>query len=333
MIMNEKITVWGIHNTSNEASLLQNKIIAIGWHKMGDLSQIKADRDSYYKAYNKIYPSKSKQSIAGSAGQLFRFVNEAKIGDYVVYPTKFNRMINIGQIESEYFFDNAESEYPQKRKVRWLKSLPRESFSQGALYEIGSFLTFFQVRHYADEFINAIYTEKKSNDNLIGDSNIFATSEAILESTKDYILEKLRKNFKGYELENVVADLLNAMGYRTKVSPHGGDNGKDIIAYKDELPPRIIVQVKSQDGNITESTVQSLKGTMDEGDYGLFVTLSDYAKNAKNYLVKHPIIKSINGSELVDLILKYYDDMPERFKDVIKLRKVFIPVVDVEEEE
>lgn len=72
---------------------------------------------------------------------------------------------------------------------------------------------------------------------------------------------------------------------------------------------------------------------MDEGDYGLFVTLSDYAKNAKAYLEKHPIIKSINGSELVDLILKYYDDMSEKFKDTIKLKKVFIPVVDVEEQE
>ena len=87
------------------------------------------------------------------------------------------------------------------------------------MYEIGSFLTFFQVRHYADEFINAIYAEKRSNDNLISDSNIFATSETILESTKDYILGELRKNFKGYELQNVVADLLNAMGYRKKVSP------------------------------------------------------------------------------------------------------------------
>lgn len=72
---------------------------------------------------------------------------------------------------------------------------------------------------------------------------------------------------------------------------------------------------------------------MDEGDYGLFVTLSDYAKNAKTYLEKHPIIKSINGSELVDLILKYYDGMSEKFKDIIKLKKVFIPVVDVEEQE
>lgn len=329
--MDKKITVWGIHNTNNENLLLQDGVIAIGWHEMGNLSKIDTDRESYYKAYNKIYPNKSKQSIAGSAGQLFRFVNEAKIGDYVVYPTKFNRMINIGQIEGEYFFDSRETEYSQKRKVKWLKELPREKFSQGALYEIGSFLSFFQIRHYADEFVNALYNGKKIKDNQESDDNVFATSETILESTKDYILKELNKNFKGYELENVVADLLNAMGYRTKISSHGGDNGKDIIAYKDELPSRIIVQVKSQNDNITESMVQSLKGTMDEGDYGLFVTLSDYAKNAKIYLEKHPIIKSINGSEFVDLILKYYDDMSEKFKDIIKLKKVFIPVIEVEE--
>lgn len=141
-------------------------------------------------------------------------------------------------------------------------------------------------------------------------------------------MRELNKNYKGYDLEDIVADLLNAMGYRTKISPHGGDNGKDIIAYKDELPPRIIVQVKSKEGNVTESTVQALKG---EGDYGLFVTLSDYSKNAKKYLEKHSIIKSINGSELVDLILKYYDDMPDEFKNVIKLKKVFIPIIETEE--
>ena len=54
--------------------------------------------------------------------------------------------------------------------------------------------------------------------------------------------------------------------------------------YKDELPPRILVQVKSQDGDIRETTIQSLKGAMREGDYGLFVTLSNYTKNAKNIL-------------------------------------------------
>ena len=328
---NTEIRVWGIHNTNNENLLLQDNVIAIGWSAMGDLSKIKSDRESYYKAYDKVYPNKSKQSIAGSAGQLFRFVNEAKVGDYVVYPTKYNRMINIGQIEGEYFFDDKEPEYNQKRKVKWLKEIPRANFSQGALYEIGSFLSFFKVKHYADEFINAIHKKNNVTDNQEDEENTIATYETILESTKDYILNKLNKNFKGYELENVIADLLNAMGYRIKLSPHGGDNGRDIIAYKDELPPRIIVQVKSQNGNITESTVQSLKGTMEEGDYGLFVTLSDYAKNAKIYLEKHPIIKSINGSELADLILKYYDNMSDEFKDVIKLKKVFIPEIETEE--
>lgn len=329
--MNDEIVVWGVHNKNNENLLLHDKVIAIGWGDMGDLSEIKPDRESYYKAYDKVYPNKSKQSIAGSAGQLFRFVNEAKIGDYVVYPTKFNRMVNIGRIEGEYFFDSKEEGYKQKRKVKWLKELPRSEFSQGALYEIGSFLSFFKVKHYADEFINAINNKKNIIDIQESEENVIATYETILESTKDYILKELNRNFKGYKLEEVVADLLNAMGYITKVSAHGGDNGKDIIVYKDELPPRIIVQVKSQNENVTESTVQSLKGTIDEGGYGLFVTLSDYTKNAKIYLENHPMIKSINGSELVDLILKYYDDMSDEFKDVIKLKRVFIPVVESDE--
>ncbi len=48
------------------------------------------------------------------------------------------------------------------------------------------------------------------------------------------------------------------MGYHTTVSPHGGDSGIDITAYKDELPPRILVQVKSQDSDITKKLLSSL---------------------------------------------------------------------------
>ena len=66
---------------------------------------------------------------------------------------------------------------------------------------------------------------------------------------------------------------------------------------------------------------------MREGDYGLFVTLSDYTKNARKYLDNTPIIRGINGAELVDLILKYYDNLSEIYKKIIPLKKVFIPVV------
>lgn len=100
----------------------------------------------------------------------------------------------------------------------------------------------------------------------------------------------------------------------------------DITAYKDELPPRILVQVKSQNIDIKEETMQSLKGAMREGDYGLFVTLSNYTKNAQKYLNSTPIIRGINGSELVDLILKYYDNLSEKYKKIIPLKQVYIPV-------
>ena len=86
------------------------------------------------------------------------------------------------------------------------------------------------------------------------------------------------------------------------------------------------MQVKSQDSDIKETTIQSLKGAMREGDYGLFVTLSSYTKNAQKYLDSTPIIRGINGSELVELVLKYYDLLDEKYRKMIPLKLVYIPV-------
>lgn len=88
--------------------------------------------------------------------------------------------------------------------------------------------------------------------------SVAATADEIIESTRDFILKELSKNLKGYDLEEFVADLLRAMGYRCTVSPHGGDSGIDITAYKDELPPRILVQVKSQDSSISKRQPSNL---------------------------------------------------------------------------
>ncbi len=84
--------------------------------------------------------------------------------------------------------------------------------------------------------------------------------------------------------------------------------------------------MKSQDSDIRETTIQSLKGAMREGDYGVFVTLSDYTKNAQRYLDSTPIIRGINGTDLVDLILKYYGQLSEKYRKMIPLKMVYIPV-------
>ena len=312
---NEEKRIWGIH-TRDENLFLKNNTIGIGWCEMGDLRLIKGTRDDFKERYAQTYPDAKKGNIASGAGMLYRFCYEVQIGDYVVFPSKSNHQVNLGVVEGDYVYDSSQVEYVQTRKVKWLKHLPRTAFSQGALYEIGSAMSFFSVKNYGDE-----YLATDSEDESVG-----ATAEDIIESTRDFILKELRRQLKGYDLEQFVADLLRAMGYRTIISPQGGDSGIDITAYKDELPPRILVQVKSQDGDIKETTIQSLKGAMREGDYGLFVTLSNYTKNAQKYLDNTPIIRGINGTELVELILKYYADLSEKYRKMIPLKMVYIPV-------
>lgn len=322
--MADEIRMWGIH-TKDDSLFLNGNVIAIGWREMGDLSALAPTRDAFRDKYVDVYPDAKKGSIGTGVGMLYRFLYEIQVGDYIVFPSKIDRMINIGKVEGDYQFVSDAVEYVQQRKVRWLKHLPRTAFSQGALYEVGSALTLFAVKNYPDEFLHALEKGFRKTPQEI-DESVGPTADDIIESTKDFILKEISRQLKGYDLEEFVADLLRAMGYRTTVSPRGGDSGIDITAYKDELPPRILVQVKSQDGDIKEATIQSLKGAMREGDYGLFITLSNYTKNAKKYLDNTPIIRGINGTELVELVLKYYDSLSEQYRKMIPLEKVYIPI-------
>ena len=318
--------LWGIH-TQDDNLFLKHGTIAIGWREMGDLDDIENNREAFKAKYQLVYPEAKKGSIPTGSGMLYRFCHEVQIGDYIVFPSKSDRMVNIGEVTGDYIYDASQPEYVQTRTVKWLKNVPRTAFTQGALYEIGSAMSFFAVKNYADEFLAALEKGFKHTASSAGeDPTVGATAEDIIESTKDFVLKELSRNLKGYALEEFVANLLQAMGYRTTVSPQGGDSGIDITAYKDELPPRILVQVKSQDSDIKETTIQSLKGAMREGDYGLFVTLSNYTKNAQKYLDSTPIIRGINGTELVDLILKYYEDLDEKYQKMIPLKMVYIPV-------
>lgn len=318
--------VWGIHSEDDRLFLDKN-IIGIGWNELGNLRNIKKSIDDFKDALYKEYTDAKPRAISNYSSMLYRFTYEMKMGDYVIFPSKKDRMINIGKIKSDYEYNKDIGMYHNIRKVEWLKHIPRTSFSQGALYEAGSALTLFSVKNYADEFLSSLdenFPLSVTDDS--DDESIATTAEDIMQNTKDFILKELSRQLKGYPLESLVADLLNAMGYRTVVSPPGGDRGIDIIAYKDELPPRIAVQVKSQDAPISETLLQSLKGAMMPGDYGLFVALSAYTENAKKFLEVNPIIRGISGVELAELILRYYEQMSEKYQQMIPLKKVYIPV-------
>ena len=80
--------------------------------------------------------------------------------------------------------------YVQQRKVKWLKHLPRTAFSQGALYELGSALSFFLLKNYADEYLQALDKGFKPTAAMAEPGEtIAATAEDIVESTRDFVLK------------------------------------------------------------------------------------------------------------------------------------------------
>lgn len=327
-----EVTLWGIHagRTGQAHELFMSEgLIALGWNAMPDLSTIPADREAYKAEVRTAYPDMKDGAVPGSAGQLFRFVNEMAVGDLVAYPSKTDRQIHLGRIEGDYFHvPSPTHEYAQRRKVSWLKTVPRTQFSQGALYEIGSALSFFQIKNYADEFLAVIEGQDTPPGVEDDDPTVALVAEEIESTTRDFVVKQLAKELKGHPFERFVANLLEAMGYRTRVSPEGSDGGVDIVAYRDELgiePPIIKVQVKSGEGSVGEPEVSQLFGKVADGEYGLFVTLGSFSAPAKRFATSKANLRLVGAEELVRLTLEYYDQLDAKYKGILPLRSVFIP--------
>lgn len=324
-------TLWGIHGGrlgKADTLFLKQNCIAIGWDKLGDVSPIGADREALKERLAETYPKAKPGAIPVHAGQLYKFITEIQPGDLVVYPSKIDRQIHIGKVGSAHRYDpSLNPEYPNLRDVEWLGEFPRTRFSQGALYEIGSALTLFQVKNYADEFLAALAGEAPTPADRDEEAAAIVAAE-IEATTRDYVLKRLAREAKGYLLEHFVAHLLEAMGYKTRVTPVGTDAGIDIIAHKDDLgfePPIIKVQVKSTEGSVGDPIVSALYGKVGNGEFGLLVTLGTFTPAAKNFARGKSNLRLIDGDELVDLIFDYYEQFDSKYKGLLPLKHVYVP--------
>lgn len=326
--------LWGIHagKTGDADTLfLKKSCVAVGWTKMGDLTSLKPDRDAFKARVAEVYPEKKPGAIPNNAGQLFRFVHEMKLGDIVVYPSKRDRKVHLGRVESDYTYDpKTEPGYPHVGTVKWLREIPRTQFSQGALYEIGSAMSLFLVKNFADEFRVALEGKSAPMPPVAQDESVAAVAEDIEETTRDFVLKRLAQELKGHPFAELVSHLLNTMGYRTRVSPEGPDGGIDIVAHKDELgfePPIVKVQVKSTEGSTGDPIVSALYGKVGAGEFGLLVTLGTFTAQARNFAKSKSNLRLIDGSELAALIFQHYEQFDSRYKGLLPLRRVYVPEV------
>lgn len=322
-------SLWGIHaGRTGEASplFLKSDVVALGWERIGDLRVFQDTREAFREAVSVAYPEKP-AAVPLNAGQLFRFVHEMKIGDWVIFPDRTTRLIHIGQVQSEYHHSQKNSAYPHQRSVKWQqKPFNRTHFSQGALHEIGAAMSFFQVRNYADEFRAAILGKDFTVTPITADESIATVTEDTEDTTRDFILKTLAQDLKGEPLEGFIKHLLECMGYHVRYAKKN-EPSIDLIAHKDSLgvePPIIKIQVKSGEGTVSHADVSALRGALST-EYGLFVTLGNYSIDSRRFERAQSNFRLIDGSELVDLILEHYENFNSKYKGILPLRRMYVP--------
>jgi len=319
----------------------ENGFVAIGFDFFGDLSEFK-NRDGMKKFYAGADPNANKWRIANRVGQLWRFSKEINDGDFVLSPDRDEPIIHVGKIIGDYRYDpnNLDGQYRHIRDVKWIVDLRRTAISQGALYEIGALMTVFKVSTHQDEIVtvisDAVGDKPRPEQDIpaVGDEEEGIDADRVTELTTDFVLKRLEKYYKGIPLDGLTANLMEAMGYKTRHRDRPGpDGGKDVIAHPDEFgfhSPVIRIEVKSHIGQAGGPAVQKLIGGMNSGEFALFISLAGFNQEAKMAAAGRGNVRLIDGPEFVKLLYAYYDRLDAEHKSRIPLQRVFAP--DIGEE-
>lgn len=94
--------------------------VAVGWEQLGDLSDIKYNRESKENLRSLMqshYPN-TPQAVGRQTQQLFNFVTVLREGDLVL-PSDGKRVLGIGRVAGGYAFEPT-SDAPHRRPVEWI---------------------------------------------------------------------------------------------------------------------------------------------------------------------------------------------------------------------
>lgn len=141
-------------------------------------------------------------------------------------------------------------------------------------------------------------------------------------------IERFLESMEPYELQDLVADLLKAMGYHiTWVAPRGKDGGVDIMAHSDPLgtkQPRIKVQVKRRGDRINVDGLRAFMAIVNDHDVGIFVSLGGFTRDAEDY-VRNQERRQVTLIDLTRLVELWIEHWP-RLSDTARRRLPLTPI-------
>lgn len=314
-------------------SWLERGVIGISWDFDGaDIAAM--DREQIRAAYGQAHPSDSKGKVAAGVGQVYRFAHDMTTDSTVVMYDPESRLYHLGDITGPCVAVCDMDGVTYTRDVKWGETAPRDVLSPSSKNSLGGIQTIFAV---SDEVMADLMNAAKdksvvpSNDSAIDDNNA-TNDEETLAATYDNGIEliKDRVNQLDWEdMERLVAGLLKAMGYCTRVMPKGPDGGRDVVASPDALgleSPRIVAEVKHRKGAMGAPAVRAFIGGLRAGDRGLYVSTGGFTKEARYEADRANIpVRLLDMDAFVRHYVEIYDKTDDDTRSILPLTRIWWP--------
>jgi restriction system protein len=219
------------------------------------------------------------------------------------------------------------------RKVEWLKELDRDQISIPTKNTLGAISTLFLISEKPAYELTQLLLGKQPVEPSLVDASDDTNEDDLLRDlqarSREFIKDRLDK-LEWDQMQEVVAGMLRAMGYKTRVSPAGPDRGKDIVASPDGFgfeSPRIVVEVKHRNAPMGADAIRSFLGGRHKDDKGLYVSTGGFSKDAHYEAERASIrVTLMDLDGLVDGVLEHYEKMDGDVRALIPLTKVYWPI-------
>lgn len=296
-------------------------------------------REAIAQELRKLSPERKDGQVLNMAAQLHRFHEEIQIGDDVVTYDPEHRRYVLGRVASAAAFVPSNDHPTYRRKIGWTHRVDRDQLSVDTKNTLGSTLTLFRPNDSAATelrqrrvALDAPATQPPAETGVevpdaVGLEEIGAAME---EKARDFIEDRIAR-LDPYEMQELVAGILRAMGYKSRVSPPGPDGGHDIFASPDGLgleEPRIFVEVKHRTGTpIGAPWIRSFLGGRRPGDRCLYVSTGGFTKDAKSEAQRASVpLTLVDLGQLRELLVDFYDKVDQETKQLVPLKRLYWPI-------
>ena len=307
-------------------------VAALGWNQLAPYAKPGVDRQQLIALYQEEEPEAKQGTVVSGASQVWRFVNEIQDGDWIVTYTPANRLYSIGKVTgpAEHHPEWSEQGMPLARKVQWqAQELPRDSLGASTKNSLGSTLTLFEVPSNAATDVLDVLKGKPAPAIEDEASEVIADPLAHIESQAVERIKDQVNKLEWDDMQELVAGILRAMGYKTQVSPPGSDRGKDIVASPDGFGfehPRIVVEVKHRKGQMGSQDIRSFLGGRHKDDRGLYVSTGGFTKDAQYEADRASIPLAMwTLDHVVRALIEHYDATDAETKRIVPLKRLYWP--------